>query len=158
MPVISLTDRVAMAEKIAGFNGSFRSQQRYECLWRNHDDCVHCGLDDLGIAHRRDCLIAGVDALIDLGRTAINEILTLVFLTLMVKKEAELDEAIDYQDKSKMEVIQYNQSKGSATPTGHSLVFLLIAYGMTCMTTSVSILVPVFELSRVIVFRVRLDS
>lgn len=59
------------------------------------------GLPIEGIA-----LIAGVDALIDMGRTMINVTGTMVSATLTAKQEGELDLEIFNKDKSNIEVVQ----------------------------------------------------
>ncbi|HBT59718.1 MAG TPA: dicarboxylate/amino acid:cation symporter [Acholeplasmataceae bacterium] len=61
---------------------------------------VSVGLPIEGIA-----LVAGVDALIDMGRTAINVTGTMVSATLTAVSENELDKDVFYQDKKNMAVV-----------------------------------------------------
>lgn len=61
---------------------------------------VSVGLPIEGIA-----LVAGVDALIDMGRTAINVTGTMVAATLTAVSEKELDKDVFNQDKSNMAVV-----------------------------------------------------
>ena len=63
-------------------------------------------LATLGLPIEGIALIAGVDALIDMGRTAVNVTGTMVAATLTAKKEGELDESIFYANKSNLEVVQ----------------------------------------------------
>ena len=58
------------------------------------------GLPIEGIA-----LVVGVDALIDMGRTAVNVTGTMVAATLTAKKEGELNQEMYYADKANMEVV-----------------------------------------------------
>ena len=63
-------------------------------------------LATLGLPIEGIALVAGVDALIDMGRTAINVTGTMVSATLTAKKENELDLEVYYKDKSNQEVVQ----------------------------------------------------
>ena len=63
-------------------------------------------LATLGLPIEGIALVAGVDALIDMGRTAINVTGTMVAATLTAKKENELDLEVYYKDKSNQEVVQ----------------------------------------------------
>ena len=58
------------------------------------------GLPIEGIA-----LVVGVDALIDMGRTAVNVTGTMVAATLTAKKEGELNQEVYHADKANMEVV-----------------------------------------------------
>jgi L-cystine uptake protein TcyP (sodium:dicarboxylate symporter family) len=62
-------------------------------------------LATLGLPIEGIALVAGVDALIDMGRTAINVTGTMVAATLTAKKENELDLEVYYKDKSNQEVV-----------------------------------------------------
>lgn len=62
-------------------------------------------LATLGLPIEGIALVAGVDALIDMGRTAINVTGTMVAATLTAKKENELDLEIYNKDKSNQEVV-----------------------------------------------------
>ena len=62
-------------------------------------------LETLGLPIEGIALVAGVDALIDMGRTAINVTGTMVAATLTAKKENELDLEVYYKDKSNQEVV-----------------------------------------------------
>lgn len=63
-------------------------------------------LATLGLPIEGIALVAGVDALIDMGRTAINVTGTMVSATLTAKKENELDLEVYYKDKSNQEVVE----------------------------------------------------
>ena len=63
-------------------------------------------LATLGLPIEGIALVAGVDALIDMGRTAINVTGTMVSATLTAKRENELDLEVYYKDKSNQEVVQ----------------------------------------------------
>lgn len=63
-------------------------------------------LATLGLPIEGIALVDGVDALIDMGRTAINVTGTMVSATLTAKKENELDLEVYYKDKSNQEVVE----------------------------------------------------
>lgn len=62
-------------------------------------------LATLGLPIEGIALVAGVDALIDMGRTAVNVTGTMVAATLTAKKEGELDLNIFNMDKTNIEVV-----------------------------------------------------
>lgn len=62
-------------------------------------------LASLGLPIEGIALVAGVDALIDMGRTAVNVTGTMVAATLTAKQENELDETVFYSDKKAIEVV-----------------------------------------------------
>ncbi len=62
-------------------------------------------LATLGLPIEGIALVAGVDALIDMGRTAVNVTGTMVAATLTAKQENELDETVFYSDKKAIEVV-----------------------------------------------------
>lgn len=62
-------------------------------------------LATLGLPIEGIALVAGVDALIDMGRTMINVTGTAVAATLTAKSEKELDLEVFYKDKREAEVI-----------------------------------------------------
>jgi Na+/H+-dicarboxylate symporter len=59
----------------------------------------------MGLPLEGIALVAGVDALIDMGRTAINVTGTAVAATLTARKEGEFDMAIFSRDKTNQEVV-----------------------------------------------------
>ena len=63
-------------------------------------------LATIGLPIEGIALVAGVDALIDMGRTAINVTGTMVSATLTAEKENELDLELYYKDKSSQEVVK----------------------------------------------------
>ncbi len=62
-------------------------------------------LATLGLPIEGIALVAGVDALIDMGRTAVNVTGTMVAATLTAKSEHEFDTAIFEADKTQIEVV-----------------------------------------------------